>query len=43
MSNERLEELMILYCERDMTDNFDISELARLWVTAKLRRITFKI
>ncbi len=42
-SNERLEELMFLTCEKDITDEIPVHNLATLWASLKSRRIAIAI
>ena len=39
MSQERLDNLMLLYCERDIVDNIDISKVVNQWASVRCRRI----
>ncbi|CAB3993563.1 zinc finger MYM-type 1-like [Paramuricea clavata] len=39
-SDERLEELMFMACEKDITDEIPVQNLATLWASLKSRRIT---
>ena len=37
MADKRLDNLMILSCEKDLTDSLDMKEVSKIW-TSKLRR-----
>ena len=39
-SNERLEELMLIACEKDITDEVRLHSVATLWARLKVRRVT---
>ena len=39
MSDSRLESLLLMSCEKDITDNIDIEDLAKDWANLKTRRI----
>ena len=39
MSQEWLDNLMLLYCERDIVDNIDISKVVNQWASVRCRRI----
>ena len=39
MNEERLEELLIIACEKDITDYINVIELATTWAALKRRRI----
>ena len=39
INEERLEELLIMACEKDITDNINVIELATTWAALKRRRI----
>ena len=40
-SDDRLDSLMILFCERDVTENIPISDVVDQWVRLRERRIAF--
>ena len=40
MCDQRLEHLLLIACEKDITDELDISQLATSWALLKKRRIT---
>ena len=42
-SDERLEELMFITCEKDITDEIPVHNLATLWASLKSRRIAIAI
>ncbi len=42
-SDERLEELMFMTCEKDITDEIPVHNLATLWASLKSRRIAIAI
>ena len=42
-SDERLEELMFITCEKDITDEIPVHNLATLWACLKSRRIAIAI
>ena len=42
-SDERLEELMFITCEKDITDEIRVHNLAKLWGSLKSRRIAIAI
>ena len=42
MNNNCLEALLLLSCEKDLTDSVNISKVAKLWVQLKSRRIVFQ-
>ena len=39
MCGQRLEHLLLLACEKDITDEIDVSQLATCWALLKKRRI----
>ena len=41
MGNKRLESLLLLSCEKDITDSIDIDFIAKDWANIKTRRIKF--
>lgn len=43
MNEERLEELLIMACEKDITDNINVIELATAWAALKRRRIQISL
>jgi hypothetical protein len=42
MKEQRLESLMLISCEKDITNTIDIDAIAAKWVELKSRRITFR-
>ena len=42
MNNNRLKALLLLSCEKDLTDSVNISKVAKLWVQLKSRRIVLQ-
>ena len=43
INEERLEELLIMACEKDITDNINVIELATTWAALKRRRIQISL
>ena len=43
MNEERLQELLIMTCEKDITDNINVIELATTWAALKRRRIQISL
>lgn len=43
MNEERLEELLIMACEKDITDNINVIELATTWAALKRRCIQISL
>jgi len=39
MADQRLNALMMLSCEKDITDSLDIDDLVHKWATLKQRRV----
>ena len=39
MNEQRLEELLMMACERNITDDISIAQLAMAWAALKQRRI----
>lgn len=40
MLDERLEQLILMACEKDITDKISVQKLASMWATLKSRRVT---
>ena len=43
MNDERLEELLIMACEKDITSNISVGEKATAWAALKRRRIQISL
>ncbi|XP_046859020.1 zinc finger MYM-type protein 1-like [Xenia sp. Carnegie-2017] len=43
MKDTRLNDLIVLACEKDLTDNVDLNIILKNWATAKMRKLPLKI
>ena len=43
MNDERLEELLIMACEKDITDEISVVKMATAWAALKRRRVQISI
>ena len=42
MKDERLNDLLVLECEKDLTDNIDLNAVLRTWAGIKMPKLPFK-
>ena len=42
MKDERLNDLLVLACEKDLTDNIDLNAVLKIWAGVKMRKIALK-